>query len=69
MSQSRLLGFNLCPRLLHPQGRRLHVPVDHVVPADLVAITDCDVCLDAIATIWYARPPRCKAAIDRHYMR
>jgi TnpA family transposase len=52
MSQSRLLGFDLCPRLAHLRDRRLHVPVDFLVPADLAAITDCDVCLDAIETIW-----------------
>jgi TnpA family transposase len=52
MSHSRLLGFDLCPRLAHLRDRRLYLPVDFLVPADLAAITDCDVRLDAIDTIY-----------------
>jgi len=51
MSQSRLPGFDLCLRLAHLRDRRLHVPVGHPIPADLVAISDCDVLVDAIEAI------------------
>jgi TnpA family transposase len=52
MGLARALGFDLCPRLAHLRDRRLHVPVDFLVPADLTTITDCDVRLDAIEAIW-----------------
>jgi hypothetical protein len=52
MALARTLGFDLCPRLAHLRDRRLHAPVDSQGPADLAAITDCDVQLDAIETIW-----------------
>lgn len=52
MSLSRLLGFDLCPRLAHLRDRRLHVPRDHDVPAELAAVTDADVRLDLIERAW-----------------
>jgi TnpA family transposase len=48
MGLARALGFDLCPRLAHLRDRRLHVPRHHAVPAELVAVTDCDVRLDLI---------------------
>ncbi|ABO60166.1 transposase Tn3 family protein (plasmid) [Burkholderia vietnamiensis G4] len=52
MGLARALGFDLCPRLAHLRDRRLHVPQHHAVPAELVAVTDCDVRLDLIESIW-----------------
>ncbi|UBM07889.1 Tn3 family transposase [Cupriavidus metallidurans] len=52
MSLSRLLGFDLCPRLAHLRDRRLHVPRDHDVLAELAAVTDADVRLDLIERAW-----------------
>jgi TnpA family transposase len=52
MGLARALGFDLCPRLAHLRDRRLHVPRHHAVPAELVAVTDCDVRLDLIESIW-----------------
>ncbi len=52
MSLSRLLGFDLCPRLAHLRDRRLHVPRHHDVPSQLVAITDTDVRLNLIERAW-----------------
>ncbi len=52
MSLSRLLGFDLCPRLAHLRDRRLHVPRHHDVPSQLVAVTDADVRLSLIERAW-----------------
>ncbi|KVE40067.1 transposase [Burkholderia sp. BDU5] len=52
MALARGLGFDLCPRLSHLRDRRLHVPVGHVVPEELVLVTDRDVRLEAIELIW-----------------
>lgn len=52
MSLSRLLGSDLCPRLAHLRDRRLHVPSDHDIPAELAAVTDADVRLDLIERAW-----------------
>ena len=52
MSQSRLLGFDLCPRLAHLRDRHLHVPRLHDVPAELVAVIDDDVRLNLIERSW-----------------
>ena len=46
------LGFDLCPRLSHLRDRRLHVPEHHTVPAELVSVTDQDVRVDLIESIW-----------------
>lgn len=42
MMVSKLLGFDLCPRLADLKSRRLHVPVDSEVPDALKAIVECD---------------------------
>lgn len=52
MGLSRILRFDLCPRLSHLRDRRLHVPPHHTVPAELIAITDRDVRIDLIESIW-----------------
>jgi TnpA family transposase len=52
MALARALGFDLCPRLSHLRDRRLHVPVGHTVPEELVSVTDRDVRLEAIELIW-----------------
>jgi TnpA family transposase len=52
MSLSRLLGFDLCPRLAHLRDRRLHVPRHHDIPAELAAVTDADARLDLIERAW-----------------
>ncbi len=52
MSLSRLLGFDLCPRLSHLRDRRLHVPRHHNVPGELAAVTDADVRLSLIESAW-----------------
>ncbi|CAG9184814.1 Tn3 family transposase ISBusp1 [Cupriavidus laharis] len=52
MSLSRLLGFDLCPRLAHLRDRRLHVPRDHEIPAELAAVADADVRLVLIERAW-----------------
>lgn len=52
MSLSRLLGFDLCPRLAHLRDRRLHVPRDHDIPAELAAVTDAGVRLILIERAW-----------------
>lgn len=40
------------PRLAHLRDRRLHVPVNHAVPELLKDVTDGDVRVEAIETIW-----------------
>jgi TnpA family transposase len=52
MGLARILGFDLCPRLSHLRDRRLHVPQHHTVPAELIAVTDRDVRMDLIESIW-----------------
>jgi len=52
MSLSRLLGFDLCPRLAHLRDRRLHVPKYHDVPTELADVTDDDVRLTLIERAW-----------------
>jgi len=52
MSQSRLLSFDLCPRLAHLRDRRLHVPRWHDVPTELAAVTDDDIRLTLIEPAW-----------------
>jgi len=52
MGLARILGFDLCPRLSHLRDRRLHVPQHHTVPAELIAVTDRDVRIDLIESIW-----------------
>jgi TnpA family transposase len=52
MGLARALGFDLCPRLSHLRDRRLHVPQHHTVPVELIAVTDRDVRMDLIASIW-----------------
>jgi len=52
MGLARVLGFDLCPRLSHLRDRRLHVPQQHTVPAEPIAVTDRDVRMDLIASIW-----------------
>ena len=52
MSLSRLLGFDLCPRLSHLRDRRLHVPKGHAVPPELAAVADADVRLVLIELAW-----------------
>ena len=64
MGLARALGFDLCPRLSHLRDRRLHVPQQHTVPAELIAVTDRDVRMDLIGSIWdeFVSPPRCRPA-------
>ncbi len=52
MSLSRLLGFDLCPRLSHLRDRRLHVPKGYAVPSELAAVADADVRLVLIEIAW-----------------
>jgi TnpA family transposase len=52
MSLSKLLGFDLCPRLRDLKLRRLHLPRSIAVPEVLAPIVDCDVNLDVIAKGW-----------------
>jgi TnpA family transposase len=52
MGVARALGFDLCPRLSHLRDRRIHVPRNYEVPAQLSAITDRDIKLDLIVDVW-----------------
>lgn len=52
MAQSKILGFDMCPRLKNLRERRLYVPKGVEVPAILEPIVDRDVSLKAIATGW-----------------
>jgi TnpA family transposase len=52
MGLARILGFDLCLRLLHLGDRRLHVPQHHTVPAELIAVTDRDVRMNLIESMW-----------------
>jgi TnpA family transposase len=52
MGLARILGFDLRPRLSHLRDRRLHVPQHHTVPAELIAVTDRDVRMNLIESIW-----------------
>ena len=49
---SKLLGFDLCPRLSHLRDRRLHVPRDVAVPAVLHPVVDADVSLHQVEASW-----------------
>lgn len=49
---ARILGFDLCPRLSHLRDRRLHDPQRHILPAELIAVTDRDVRMYLIESIW-----------------
>ncbi|WP_425468216.1 Tn3 family transposase [Paraburkholderia guartelaensis] len=40
MALAQALGFDLCPGLSHLRDRRLHVPVGHTVPEELLSVTD-----------------------------
>jgi len=52
MAISKLLGFDLCPRLSHLRDRRLHVPREVSVPAVLKPVVDPDVSLQQIEAGW-----------------
>jgi TnpA family transposase len=49
---SKLLGFNLCPRLSHLQDRRLHIPREVFAPDVLERVVDWDVSLGQLDTGW-----------------
>lgn len=53
MLQSKLLRFDLCPRLADLKSRRLHLPVGASVPDVLRSVVDCDL-----------NEPRMEAAYD-----
>ena len=52
MAISKLLGFDLCPRLSHLRDRRLHVPREVSVPAVLKPVVDPDVSLHQVEASW-----------------
>lgn len=52
MAISKLLGFDLCPRLSHLRDRRLHIPREVSVPAVLQPVIDPDVSLSQVEASW-----------------
>ncbi|BBE10388.1 Transposase Tn3 family protein [Mycoavidus cysteinexigens] len=46
------LRFDICPRLQHMRDRRLHVPIDHRAPAELLPVIRGDVNLESIVAIY-----------------
>ncbi len=52
MAISKLLGFDLCPRLSHLRDRRLHVPREVPVPAVLEPVVESDVSLQQVEAGW-----------------
>ena len=52
MAISKLLGFDLCPRLRNLSHRRLHVPREFDVPETLNAVVERDVQLGVIEENW-----------------
>ena len=52
MALSKLLGFDLCPRLSHLRDRRLHLPREMSVPEVLEGIVERDVSLHQLDTGW-----------------
>ena len=52
MAISKLLGFDLCPRLSHLRDRRLHVPREVSVPDVLAPVVVPDVALPQIEAGW-----------------
>jgi TnpA family transposase len=52
MAISKLLGFDLCPRLSHLRDRRLHIPREVFVPAILERVVERDVSLPQLETGW-----------------
>jgi TnpA family transposase len=52
MALSKLLGFDLCPRLSHLRDRRLHLPREVSVPEVLEGIVERDVSLRQLDTGW-----------------
>ncbi|TDG02544.1 Tn3 family transposase [Paraburkholderia guartelaensis] len=52
MTVSKLLGFDLCPRLRNLSERKLHLPRGMVTPAGLAAIAANEVSIKAIRDSW-----------------
>lgn len=52
MAFSKLLGFDLCPRLAHLRERRLFVPKDIAVPASLAPVVDRMASLNPLNAGW-----------------
>jgi TnpA family transposase len=52
MALSKLLGFDLCPRLKNLRQRRLHVPHELAVPPCLQGVVERDVSLKQIRAGW-----------------
>jgi TnpA family transposase len=52
MAISKLLGFDLCPRLSHLRDRRLHIPREVSVPHVLERVVDRDVSLCQLDMGW-----------------
>ena len=52
MALSKLVGFDLCPRLKNLRQRRLHLPAGAAVAKVIEPLVDLDVDLDVIANGW-----------------
>jgi len=52
MTVSKLLGFDLCPRLRNLSERKLHLPRGIVAPAGLAAVVANEVSIKAIRDSW-----------------
>jgi TnpA family transposase len=52
MTLARLLGFDLCPRLKELKQRRLHVPRDFGVPAELASVCMPTIDIELIESHW-----------------
>ena len=52
MAVSKLVGFDLCPRLKNLRERRLHVPREMAVPDELLPIVDRSLSLDMVEAGW-----------------
>lgn len=52
MEMSKLLGFDLCPRLKNLKHRRLHVPTNAAIPKVVEPLVDRDVRMDVILNGW-----------------
>jgi TnpA family transposase len=52
MAVSKLVGFDLCPRLKNLRERRLYVPREMAVPEEIVPIVDRSLSLEAVEAGW-----------------
>lgn len=52
MAVAKALGFDLCPYLQHMRDRHLHVPIDHMVPQELIPVITGDVNVALIEKVY-----------------